>query len=95
MQAEGMGSCYLFRLDRYEIVDATLKGNLGRFVNHSCQPSCYARVITIENGEKKIVLLAKRPIEAGEEVSYDYKFPIEDTKIACHCGAVNCVGSMN
>lgn len=90
-----MGSCYLFRLDRYEIVDATLKGNLARFVNHSCDPTCYARVITIESGEKKIVLLAKRPIEVGEEVSYDYKFPIEDTKLQCHCGAPRCHGSMN
>jgi hypothetical protein len=26
---------------------------------------------------------------------YDYKLPIEDIKIICHCGARNCRGYMN
>ena len=66
-----MGSCYLFRLDRYDIVDATLKGNMARFVNHCCDPTCYAKIIMIENGEKKIVLFAKRAITANEEITYE------------------------
>jgi [histone H3]-lysine4 N-trimethyltransferase SETD1 len=94
-QEQGLGSCYLFRLDLDQVVDATFKGNLARFVNHSCHPTCYARTITIETGEKKIVLFAQKPISVGEEITYDYKFPIEDDKIECHCGAPECVGSMN
>ena len=31
----------------------------------------------------------------GEEITYDYKFPIEDDKIPCLCGAPNCRGTLN
>ena len=35
-------------------------------------------------------------IQAGEEITYDYKFPIEDgNKLQCHCGATFCRGTMN
>ena len=34
-------------------------------------------------------------MRAGEEVMYDYKFPIEDVKVPCYCGAPNCRGVMN
>ena len=42
-----------------------------------------------------IVIFAARDIEAGEEVTYDYKFPVEAAKIACHCGSPRCLGVMN
>ena len=38
-------------------------------------------------GQKKIVIYSKRRIEPGEELTYDYKFPIENDKIPCTCGA--------
>lgn len=94
-EESGQGSCYLFRLDRYDIVDATMQGNMARFVNHCCDPNCYARIISVDTGEKKIIFLAKRDIAAGEEVSYNYHFSLEDEKIPCYCGASTCVGSMN
>ena len=39
---------------------------------------------------KKIVIYANRDISEGEEITYDYKFPIEDDKIPCFCGAEVC-----
>lgn len=33
--------------------------------------------------------------QEGEEVTYDYKFPIEDSKLKCYCGAACCGGFMN
>lgn len=33
--------------------------------------------------------------QEGEEITYDYKFPIEDKKLRCYCGASRCKGSMN
>lgn len=30
------GACYLFRIDTEQIIDATRKGGIARFVNHSC-----------------------------------------------------------
>ena len=38
---------------------------------------------------------ANRALSPGEEVTYDYKFPIEDEKIPCLCGAVKCRKFLN
>jgi len=40
-----------------------------RLINHSCDPNCTAKIITI-NGEKKIVIYAKQDIELGDEITY-------------------------
>ena len=44
-----VGGCYFFRLDNEHIVDATVKGNESRFINHSCSPNCDARIVNINN----------------------------------------------
>ncbi|XP_059192383.1 histone-lysine N-methyltransferase SETD1B-A-like [Centropristis striata] len=93
-EEEGIGSSYLFRVDPNTIIDATKLGNLARFINHSCNPNCYAKIITVES-QKKIVIYSRQPISVNEEVTYDYKFPIEETKIPCLCGADSCRGSLN
>lgn len=56
--SQGIG-CYMFRIDQEWIIDATKKGNIARYVNHSCEPNCYSDVIEI-NGQKKIVLISKQ-----------------------------------
>ncbi|XP_013167765.1 PREDICTED: histone-lysine N-methyltransferase SETD1 isoform X1 [Papilio xuthus] len=93
-EATGIGSSYLFRIDLDTIIDATKCGNLARFINHSCNPNCYAKIITIES-QKKIVIYSKQPIGVDEEITYDYKFPLEDEKIPCLCGAPQCRGFLN
>ncbi|KAI0943146.1 hypothetical protein AcV7_002374 [Taiwanofungus camphoratus] len=93
-ERQGIGSSYLFRIDEDLVVDATKKGNLGRLINHSCDPNCTAKIITI-NGEKKIVIYAKQDIELGSEITYDYHFPIEQDKIPCLCGSAKCRGYLN
>ncbi|XP_070820831.1 histone-lysine N-methyltransferase SETD1B-A-like [Chaetodon trifascialis] len=93
-EEEGIGSSYLFRVDQDTIIDATKCGNLARFINHSCNPNCYAKIITMES-QKKIVIYSRQPISINEEITYDYKFPIEETKIPCLCGADGCRGSLN
>lgn len=87
-------SCYLFRLDELKVLDATHKGNLSRFINHSCDPNCYSRVVQID-GQKKLLIFASKSIEAGEEILYDYKFPDEEQKIPCLCGSEKCRKWMN
>ncbi|XP_073458569.1 histone-lysine N-methyltransferase 2A [Aquarana catesbeiana] len=92
---KGIG-CYMFRIDDSEVVDATMHGNAARFINHSCEPNCYSRVIPID-GQKHIVIFAVRKIYRGEELTYDYKFPIEDAsnKLACNCGTKKCRKFLN
>ncbi|KAG0362658.1 histone methyltransferase set1 [Gamsiella multidivaricata] len=90
----GIGSSYLFRVDDDTVIDATKMGNIARFINHCCTPNCNAKIITVD-GQKKIVIYAKRDIEEGEEITYDYKFPIEADKIPCLCGSRGCRGTLN
>lgn len=93
--SKGIG-CYMFRIDDFDVVDATMHGNAARFINHSCDPNCYSRVINVE-GQKHIVIFALRKIYRGEELTYDYKFPIEDanSKLHCNCGARRCRRFLN
>ncbi|KAG2187792.1 hypothetical protein INT44_005482, partial [Umbelopsis vinacea] len=88
----GIGSSYLFRVDDDTVIDATKKGSVARFINHCCSPNCSAKIITVDK-QKKIVIYANRDIELGEEITYDYKFPIEADKIPCLCGSKYCKGT--
>ncbi|CAN6449969.1 unnamed protein product [Victoria cruziana] len=89
-------ACYFFRIDKEHIIDATRKGGIARFVNHSCLPNCVAKIITIRN-EKKVVFFAERDINPGEEITYDYHFNHEDEgkKIPCFCNSKNCRRYLN
>lgn len=60
----------------------------------SFQPNCYAKIINVDN-QKKIVIYSKREIDVNEEITYDYKFPLEDEKIPCLCGDAACRGTLN
>jgi len=93
-EAQGMGASYMFRLDNDTVIDATQKGGLARFMNHACDPTCTAKVITLD-GEKKIVIYSAKDIKVGDEITYDYKFPIEEDKIPCLCGGPSCKGTLN
>ncbi|KAI8340552.1 hypothetical protein BC941DRAFT_417551 [Chlamydoabsidia padenii] len=90
----GIGSSYLFRVDDDIVIDATKKGSIARFINHCCSPNCSAKIITVDK-HKKIVIYANRDIEPGEEITYDYKFPLEADKIPCLCGSKFCKGTLN
>ena len=93
----GIGSSYLFRIDENNIIDATKKGGIARFINHSCDPSCTAKIIKV-GGKRRIVIYALRDIAKNEELTYDYKFERETDdkeRIPCLCGAPNCKGYLN
>ncbi|KAL2439041.1 Histone-lysine N-methyltransferase, H3 lysine-4 specific [Exophiala dermatitidis] len=93
----GIGSSYLFRIDEGTVVDATKKGGIARFINHSCSPNCTAKIIRV-GGTKRIVIYALRDIEKDEELTYDYKFEREidsDDRIPCLCGSAVCKGFLN
>ena len=63
----GIGSSYLFRIDEGSVVDATKRGGIARFINHSCMPNCTAKIIRVDGG-KRIVIYALRDINKGESI---------------------------
>ncbi|KAG2665893.1 hypothetical protein I3760_15G029600 [Carya illinoinensis] len=84
---------YFMTLNGSEVIDACAKGNLGRFINHSCAPNCRTEKWMV-NGEICIGLFALRDIKKDEEVTFDYNYVRVFGAAAkkCHCGAPQCRG---
>ncbi|XP_057325332.1 histone-lysine N-methyltransferase NSD2 isoform X2 [Microplitis mediator] len=83
---------YFLTIDNYRMIDAELKGNFSRFMNHSCQPNCETQKWTV-NGDTRIGLFAVRDIEVGEELTFNYNLASDGEKRKpCLCGAPNCSG---
>ena len=90
----GVGDCYLFRLDKDYIIDATFYGSKARYINHSCDPNLRSEYLNV-NGSTHITFVAIRHIQAEEELTFDYNFDPDFEKLECFCGAKNCRGRLN
>ncbi|KAL7587646.1 hypothetical protein Lser_V15G35670 [Lactuca serriola] len=89
-EAQGLRDAYIISLNGSYFIDATRKGSLGRFINHSCQPNCETRKWTV-SGETRVGIFAKQDICVGTELAYDYNFEwYGGVNVRCLCGAPNC-----
>ncbi|XP_040077122.1 uncharacterized protein LOC8040733 isoform X3 [Ixodes scapularis] len=83
---------YFMALRSDEIIDATQKGNVSRFINHSCDPNCETQKWTV-NGELRIGFFTRRPLRAGEELTFDYQFQRYGKEAQkCYCESSKCRG---
>ena len=89
---EGIKHFYFMSLTKGEFVDATKKGNLGRFCNHSCNPNCYVDKWVV--GDKlRMGIFAERKIKAGEELVFNYNVDRYGADPQpCYCDEPNCTG---
>jgi SET domain-containing protein len=86
-----------FELSNGTVIDASIRGNAARFINHGCRPNCEP----VEHDDGRIYIHARRTIRAGEELCYDYRLGYEgrltkraERAFACRCGAARCRGTM-
>jgi len=82
---EARGARYMFILNKQWCIDGSPRYNVVRYINHSCDPTA-----TPVTRKGKIVIVALRRIEPGEEIGYDYgeeylQYFLENG--GCHCDA--------
>ncbi|KAB5536105.1 set domain-containing protein, partial [Coniochaeta sp. 2T2.1] len=63
---------YIMELKAGWYIDASKKGNLARFINHSCDPNCRADKWSV-GGTERIGIFAERAVQRGEELTFDYR----------------------
>lgn len=89
---QGIKHFYFMMLQKGEFVDATQKGCLARFCNHSCNPNCFVDKWVVKN-KLKMGIFAKRDIVQGEEITFDYNVDRYGAQAQpCYCGEPNCIG---
>ncbi|CAG2100211.1 unnamed protein product [Medioppia subpectinata] len=83
---------YFLTIDKEKIIDAGPKGNLARFMNHSCQPNCETQKWMV-NGATRVGLFAVCDIPTGTELTFNYNLDCRGNgKTKCICGSANCSG---
>jgi len=73
------GHIWCFKLTNRTVIDAGVRGNKARFINHSCRPNCYVHIV-----DGTIWIRAARAIRRGEELTYNYNTDGEGL-IRCRC----------
>jgi SET domain-containing protein len=76
---------YLVHISRGKLLDGRFFGSGAERINHSCDPN-----LIYKRARGRLVYYSRRRIRAGEELTFRYSYPINLTRIPCHCGAPNC-----
>ncbi|KAF9135603.1 histone methyltransferase set2 [Mortierella sp. 14UC] len=88
----GVEHFYFMSLQSDEVIDATKKGCLARFINHSCNPNCHLEKWVVGSKLRIGIFTIKRVAE-GEELTFDYQFERYGAEAQkCYCGEPNCSG---
>ena len=77
-------------LDGRWSIDGARGGNGTHCINHSCRPNCYMQTIG-----RRLIVLALRDIEPGEEITIDYVSTMHSDRKRCTCDGPDCRGTIN
>jgi SET domain-containing protein len=86
----GKRRLHICAIDSYWGIDGSRGGNGSQFVNHSCRPNSFVRII-----KERVIFFALRDIEPGEEITLDYVESYHPDTKGCRCGAKGCRGTIN
>jgi len=98
------GHTFLFTLNDEYVIDGARRGNVAKWINHSCSPNCDSLIEEAEGDDRtkdRVFIEAKKAIKAGEELTYNYGITLGEPHTArlkkiwgCMCGQRNCTGTM-
>ncbi|XAR69891.1 Histone-lysine N-methyltransferase [Bertholletia excelsa] len=78
-------------------IDATVIGNVARFINHSCDGGNLSTVIVRSSGAllPRICFYASRDVRENEELTFSYgETRLKSKGIQCFCGSSCCFGTL-
>ena len=76
----------IYRLDKDDIIDATRRGGMARFINHCCEPNAYARVITTNTNDSKTAgVMTRHPNEPFLEEKHIIIIAARDIQVGKDC----------
>lgn len=76
-------------------IDATHKGNITRFINHSCGPNLVMVPIRSDSVVPRLCLFTCKSINAGDELCFSYSGTSSVVTVGtkkCFCGSQTCIG---
>ncbi|KAL0858787.1 hypothetical protein ABMA27_011256 [Loxostege sticticalis] len=82
------------------IMDAKVQGNIGRYLNHSCQPNVFVQNVFVDTHDPRfpwVAFFALSHIKAGTELTWNYNYDVGSVPgkvLYCYCGAPNCRGRL-
>ncbi|XP_063041132.1 histone-lysine N-methyltransferase SETDB1-A-like [Engraulis encrasicolus] len=89
---DGEESCY--------IIDARQHGNLGRYINHSCDPNLFVQNVFVDTHDLRfpwVAFFTSKRVKAGTELTWDYNYEVgsvEGKLLLCCCGSERCTGRL-
>ena len=88
-KADRMKSRYLLEMNDTWTIDGSVRTNIARYINHSCEPNCVG-----ELSDGRVFIKAMRDITADEELTLDYGdeyFEEFIRPIGCKCSKCSAV----
>ncbi|KAL2080122.1 hypothetical protein ACEWY4_023915 [Coilia grayii] len=89
---DGEESCY--------IIDARHHGNVGRYINHSCDPNLFVQNVFVDTHDLRfpwVAFFTSKRVRAGTELTWDYNYEVgsvEGKLLLCCCGSERCTGRL-
>ena len=82
------------------IMDAKSIGNIGRYLNHSCNPNVFVQNCFVDTHDLRfpwVAFFTNSTVKAGDELCWDYQYVVDQVKgkeINCACGGIDCRGRL-
>ncbi|HVF56795.1 MAG TPA: SET domain-containing protein-lysine N-methyltransferase [Pyrinomonadaceae bacterium] len=86
----GKRRLHICAINPYWGIDSSRGGNGTQYVNHSCAPNSFMKII-----HEHVIFFALRDIHPGEEITLDYVESYHPDTKRCRCGSPTCRSTIN